>query len=105
MYKDDNYFFSVSISKYAYETKEQITAAIAAGEEGKQLRKDAGFAEKVSFRQDSVTPEELLNYALDGYTFCALFSNFKPNTETTSYVKTDGCFTMSGKVDEFFGCS
>ena len=102
MYKDDNYFFSVSISKYAYKTKEQITAAIAAGEEGKQLRKDAGLAEKVSFRQDSVTPEELLNYALDGYTFCALFSNFKPNTETTSYVKTDGCFTMSGKADEFF---
>lgn len=32
MYKDDNYFFSVSISKYAYETKEQIGAAIAGGE-------------------------------------------------------------------------
>lgn len=46
MYKDDNYFFSVSISKYAYETKEQIGAAIAGGEEGKRLRRDAGLAEK-----------------------------------------------------------
>jgi len=69
MYLDKHFIFPVSISKYAYETKEQITAAIAGGEEGKQLRKYAGLAEKISFHQDSVTPEKLLNYALDGYTF------------------------------------
>lgn len=102
MYLDKHFIFPVSISKYAYETKEQITAAIAGGEEGKQLRKYAGLAEKISFHQDSVTPEKLLNYALDGYTFCALFANFKPNTETITYVKPDGCFTMSGKADEYF---
>jgi hypothetical protein len=105
MYIKKDFIFPVSISKDAYETKEQITAAIAAGEEGKQLRKDACLAEKVSFRQDSVTPDKLLNYALDGYTFCALFSNFKPNTEKITYLKTDGCFTMSGKADEFFAGS
>lgn len=102
MYKDDNYFFSVSISKYAYETKEQIGAAIAGGEEGKRLRRDAGLAEKISFRKNLVTPDELLNYALDGYTFCALFSNFKPNTGTITYLKKDGYFTMSGKADKYF---
>ena len=102
MYKDDNYFFSVSISKYAYETKEQIGAAIAGGEEGKRLRRDAGLAEKISFCKNLVTPDELLNYALDGYTFCALFSNFKPNTGTITYLKKDGYFTMSGKADKYF---
>ena len=105
MYIKKDFLFPVSISKDAYETKEQITAAIAAGEEGKQLRKDACLAEKVSFRQESVTPDKLLNYALEGYTFCALFSNFKPNTETITYLKTDGYFTMSGKADEFFAGS
>lgn len=105
MYLDKDFIFPVSISKDAYETKEQITAAIAAGEEGKQLRKDAGLAEKVSFRQDSVTPGKLLNYALGGYTFCALFSNFMPNTKDVTYVRTDGCFTMSGKADVFFAGS
>ena len=105
MYYDEKYFFPVSISKDAYETKEQVTAAIAGGKEGERLRKDAGIAEKISFRQKSVTPDELLNCVLDGYTFCALFSNFKPNTESITYLKKDGCFTMSGKADKYFSGS
>lgn len=92
----------MSLSKDTYETKEQITAAIERGEKGKQLRIKVGLAEKISFRKVDVTPSQLLCYALEGYTFCALFSNFGPNTGTVTYVKADGCFTMSGKADEFF---
>lgn len=105
MYLDEKFIFQVSISKNAYETKEQVTAAIVGGKEGMQLRKRAGLSEKISFRQDSVNPGKLLNYALEGYTFCALFSNFKPNTKDATYVKNDGCFTMSGKSDEFYAGS
>lgn len=104
--KEDNTFrFKVSLSEDAYKTKEETGAAIASGKEGKAKRKQLGIRYKISFREQEVTVEQLLELVLEGYTFCPLFSNFEPNKGKTTYVRKNGSFTLSGKADRFFNGS
>ena len=60
MKTDKNYTFSVSISKDRYRNKQQATAAIVGGEDGRLMRKNCGLSEKIGFQTTSVTAEELL---------------------------------------------
>lgn len=46
MYTNPNFSFTVSICKEPYESKQETTAAIIGGDEGKQMRKDLGLKEK-----------------------------------------------------------
>ena len=94
--------FEVSISKDAYKSKEETNAAIASGDEGKARRKALGLTNKICFKEQEVTVEQLLERVLEGHTFCYLFGGFPPNTDEKTYVRKDGYFTMSGKADRFF---
>lgn len=105
MYTNPNFTFTVSICKEPYESKQETTAAIIGGDEGKQMRKDLGLKEKIGFKSMLTTPSELLQYVLSGYTFCALFSNFPTYRQGKTYVRKDGYFTLSGKSGDFFSGS
>ena len=94
--------FEVSISKDAYKSKEETNAATASGDEGKARRKALGLTNKICFKEQEVTVEQLLERVLEGHTFCYLFGGFPPNTDEKTYVRKDGYFTMSGKADCFF---
>ena len=102
---NQDFNFKVSLSEDAYKTKEEAGAAIASGKEGKAKRKQLGIRYKISFREQEVTVEQLLELVLEGYTFCPLFCNFEPNKGTTTYVRKNGSFTLSGKADRFFNGS
>lgn len=99
MKKDSNYTFQVSISQKHYETKAQAKAAITgnAGDQSGSNKKD-----RISYLPVNITPCQLLDKVLNGYTFCALFSNFEPNCKGHVYVNTDGSFTSAGKAAQFF---
>ena len=99
MKKDSNYTFQVSISQKHYETKAQAKAAIT-GNSGNQS--GSNKKDRISYLPVNITPCQLLDKVLNGYTFCALFSNFKPNCKGHVYVNTDGSFTSAGKAGEFF---
>lgn len=103
MKKDSSYSFIVSISRDQYLNKAQVLAAISNKEIGIQLRKQHGVERKIAFRNTTVTPSQLLDLALDGYTFCTLHSNF-PNP-SSHYVTDDGCYYLSGKADKYFAGS
>ena len=105
MYTNPNFSFTVSICKEPYESKQETTAAIIGGDEGKQMRKDLGLKEKIGFKSMLTTPSELLQSVLSGYTFCALFSNFPTYRQGKTYVRKDGYFTLSGKSGDFFSGS
>ena len=94
--------FEVSISKDAYKSKEETNAATASGDEGKARRKALGLTNKICFKEQEVTVEQLLERVLEGHTFCYRFGEFPPNTDEKTYVRKDGYFTMSGKADSFF---
>ena len=94
--------FEVSISKDAYKSKEETNAATASGDEGKARRKALGLTNKICFKEQEVTVEQLLERVLEGHTFCYRFGGFPPNTDEKTYVRKDGYFTMSGKADSFF---
>lgn len=94
--------FEVSISKYAYKSKEETNAATASGDEGKARRKALGLTNKICFKEQAVNAEQLLEQILEGHTFCYRFGEFPPNTDEKTYVRKDGYFTMSGKADRFF---
>lgn len=99
MRKDSNYKFQISISQNYYETKAQAKAAIT-GNSGNQS--GSNKKDRISYLPVNITPCQLLDKVLNGYTFCALFSNFKPNCKGHVYVNTDGSFTSAGKAGEFF---
>ena len=105
MYTNPNFSFTVSICKEPYESKQETTAAIIGGDEGKQMRKDLGLKEKIGFKSMLTTPSELLQYVLSGYTFCGVFSGFPANKPKKTYVRKDGHFTLTGKSGKFFAGS
>ena len=105
MYTNTNFSFTVSICKEPYESKQETTAAIIGGDEGKQMRKDLGLKEKIGFKSMLTTPSELLQYVLSGYTFCGVFSGFPANKPKKTYVRKDGHFTLTGKSGKFFAGS
>ena len=105
MYTNPNFSFTVSICKEPYESKQETTAAIIGGDEGKQMRKDLGLKEKIGFKSMLTTPSELLQSVLSGYTFCGVFSGFPSNKPKKTYVRKDGHFTLTGKSGKFFAGS
>ena len=105
MYTNPNFSFTVSICKEPYESKQETTAAIIGGDEGKQMRKDLGLKEKIGFKSMLTTPSELLQSVLSGYTFCGVFSGFPANKPKKTYVRKDGHFTLTGKSGKFFAGS
>lgn len=107
MNTNPNYNFTVSLSQVPYMSKQETTAAIIGGDEGKTMRQDLGMKDKACFMSIATTPSGLLHAALTGYTFCGVFSDFPPNDPVNkkTYVRKDGCFTLSGKSSEFFSGS
>jgi len=102
MNKNSNYSFAVSVSKQPYKNKKETAAAITGGDEGRQMRLNLGLNEKISFKTVSITPSELLQNVLTGYTFCGVFSGFPTNAPNKTYVKKDGYFTLTAKSGDFF---
>ena len=102
MKENANYEFSVSLSKNRYINKQQATAALVGGEEGRLMRKNCGLSEKIGFQKVIVTADELLQKVLIGHTFCSNFSGFPDQSSATTYVRKDGYFTLSGKSSRFF---
>ena len=54
-----------------------------------------------------MTASELLDYCLNGYSFCNLFTGFpskgwNDRGSAVTYIKTDGSFTLSAKKNEYF---
>ena len=105
MYTNPNFSFTVSLSQVPYMSKQETTAAIIGGDEGKTMRQNLGMKDKACFMSIATTPSGLLHAALTGYTFCGVFSDFPPNKYDKTYVRKDGCFTLSGKSSEFFSGS
>ncbi len=105
--KDATYKFQVALSKDAYCNKQQVLAAISPKDEGRKLRKQNGVKQKMSFINVEVTAEQLLDYAINGYTFCTLHSGFPENNplERKTYVKHDGSYTLTAKCDDYFSGS
>ena len=101
MNKDDNYIFPVSISKDAYKNKLETKAAVG-GIENQPLRDQLGI-KRICYYRISMTAEKLLECVLNGYTFCALFSNFRENYDKQVFTLHNGdYFTAQGKAGEFF---
>lgn len=94
--------FMVSVSKDIYVSKQQTSAAIISGEEGRKARKECGLKAKLCFKVQTVTPSSLLDLSLEGHTFCPLFGNFTTPPPQTTYLRKDGYFTMEGKCGQFF---
>ena len=96
--------FEVSISKDAYKSKEETNAAIMGDNEGRVQRKNLGLKDKLCFKTQTVTPQELLDLALHGYTFChphSGFPSYNPQTHTV-YLRKDGYYTLAAKSDQYF---
>ena len=111
MFVDDNFKFFVSVSTDAYLNKEDVNACVGSSkkEENKNIREKYGHQRnhKMSFRTVEVTAPELLNYCLNGYSFCNLFTGFpekgwNDKGSTVTYIKKDGSFTLSAKKNEYF---
>lgn len=101
MKTERNYKFYANISNDAYFDKQCVHAAIEKGVTGRELRKQFGLKHKMSFREQLITCEELLEYALNGHSFCALFEP-SPNTHRQTFKRKDGSLTLSGKTLDFF---
>lgn len=95
------YEFSTSVSVDNYFSKTECTAAIAGTRE---QRKELGIKLKIGFQEQTVTAKDLLNYTLNGHTYCNLFEGYNDVcAKNQTYLrKTDNAFTMSAKQDMFF---
>ena len=111
MFIDDNFKFPVSVSTDSYWNKEDVNACVGSSkkEENKDVREKYGHRRnhKMSFRTIDVTAPELLNYCLNGYSFCNLFTGFPSKGwddrgGAVTYIKKDGSFTLSAKKNEYF---
>lgn len=111
MFKDDCFKFNVSVSTESYWNKEYVNACVGSSgnEENKNIRVKYGHRRnhKMSFRTIDVTTPELLNYCLNGYSFCNLFTGFPSKGwddkgKAVTYIKKDGSFTLSAKKNEYF---
>ena len=111
MFKDDCFKFNVSVSTESYWNKEDVNACVGSSgnEENKNIRVKYGHRRnhKMSFRTIDVTAPELLNYCLNGHSFCNLFAGFpckgwNDRGGAVTYIKTDGSFTLSAKKNEYF---
>lgn len=111
MFKDDCFKFNVSVSTESYWNKEDVNACVGSSgnEENKNIRVKYGHRRnhKMSFRTIDVTTPELLNYCLNGYSFCNLFTGFPSKGwddkgKAVTYIKKDGSFTLSAKKNEYF---
>lgn len=109
MFIDNNFKFEVSLSCDAYYNKEIVSACIGSAREesNKNKKKQYGISRKMSFKQQSVTPQELLDYCMKGHSFCNIFSGFQDKGfSDKGYVKTyrlkDGSFSLSAKAKKYF---
>lgn len=100
MVENKEYKFRVSISRDAYDTKEKTKVAIANDSpQIRQLRLNLGLHGQMSYEEKEMTPSRLLQYALNGHSFCSLFGGFNPTSHIDS---RDGFFTMRGKCGKYF---
>ena len=101
--------FKTSISREGYPDKATAKACLSS------ISAKAIKREKMAFKQQEVTVDEFLNYAVNGYAFCNLFQFDKDKeywvksgnrwTKTTPIYKrglNKGCFKLNFKSDEFF---
>ena len=103
MKTDRFYTFQVSLSKDAYKTKDETKAAVAErNTAGNQLRAELGLERQLSYRTIDCTSEQLLQYALDGYTFCTVHDGFPTNNKKGLYTYSDGYYSMKAKSSQFF---
>lgn len=105
----DTFKFKTSISREGYPDKATAKACLSS------ISAKAVKREKMAFKQQEVTVDEFLNYAVNGYAFCNLFQFDKDKeywiksgnrwTKTTPIYKrglNKGCFKLNFKSDEFF---
>ena len=109
MYIDSNFKFEVSLSCDAYYDKEIVSACIgsAKNQGNKDKMKEYGIKRKMSFKQQTVTPQELLDYCMKGHSFCNVFSGFPDKGISDqgymrAYRLKDGSFSLSAKTKRFF---
>ena len=97
--------------QWCEKNKEDVNACVGSSgnEENKNIRVKYGHRRnhKMSFRTIDVTAPELLNYCLNGHSFCNLFAGFpckgwNDRGGAVTYIKTDGSFTLSAKKNEYF---
>ncbi len=114
MFYNDSFKFAVSVSSEAYWNKEDVNACVGSSKkiENKDAREKYGHQRnhKMSFKTIDVTALELLNYCLNGYSFCNLFTGFSSKgwndkRKAVTYIKKDGSFTLSAKKNEYFHSS
>lgn len=101
MVTNTDFTFNTSLSVDNYFSKAECTAAIAGTRED---RKELGIKLKIGFQEKTVTAQDLLNYTLNGHTYCNLFNGYNDvYAKNQTYLrKTDNAFTMSAKQDMFF---
>lgn len=105
----DTFKFKTSISREGYPDKATAKACLSS------ISAKAVKREKMAFKQQEVTVDEFLNYAVNGYAFCNLFQFDKDKeywiksgnrwTKTTPIYKrgkNKGYFKLNFKSDEFF---
>ncbi len=109
MYIDSNFKFEVSLSCDAYYDKEIVSACIGSAKDqgNKDKMKEYGIKRKMSFKQQTVTPQELLDYCMKGHSFCNIFSGFPDKGfSDKGYIRAyrlkDGSFSLSAKTKRFF---
>ena len=109
MYIDSNFKFEVSLSCDAYYDKEIVSACIGSAKDqgNKDKMKEYGIKRKMSFKQQTVTPQELLDYCMKGHSFCNIFSGFPDKGISDqgymrAYRLKDGSFSLSAKTKRFF---
>ena len=109
MYIDSNFKFEVSLSCDAYYDKEIVSACIGSAKDqgNKDKMKEYGIKRKLSFKQQMVTPQELLDYCMKGHSFCNVFSGFPDKGFSDqgymrAYRLKDGSFSLSAKTKRFF---
>ena len=109
MFLNSNFKFEVSLSCDAYYDKEIVSACIgsAKNQGNKDKMKEYGIKRKMSFKQQTVTPQELLDYCMKGHSFCNIFSGFPDKGISDqgymrAYRLKDGSFSLSAKTKRFF---
>ena len=111
MFCSDLFKLKVSVSTDAYWNKEDVNACVGSSkkEENKNVREKYGHQRnhKMSFRTVEVTASEFMDYCLNGYSFCNLFTGFpskgwNDRGGAVTYIKKDGSFTLSAKKNEYF---
>lgn len=109
MKKDINYKFNVSVSREGYPDKETAKMCLSS-----HTSKELGMV-KMAFKQQEISVDEFLDYAINGYSFCNLFK-FDENKKywlksgkhyTKTYPvykvgKNKGYFKLNFKSDEYF---